>query len=91
MKDDIKTSYENTRSNRELDMGQPVWTVRHIARLFDVSVAHATRYIIKTPGFPAPRQCKIGPKQSVSLNKTYKRDEVLTWHERQPVVTEKSA
>lgn len=75
----------------QLDMSQPVWTFRHIAKLLGVTPAYVQKNVVKSPGFPAPRRPLIGKSGQIEMNKLYYREDVLTWFDRQPVVLEQSA
>jgi len=75
----------------EIDISQPVWSFRHIAKLLDVTPEYVRKTVVVTPGFPAARKCTVGKNAQIEMNKTYKREEVLAWYDSHPPVLEQSA
>lgn len=75
-----------------LDLDNPVWTDRHIAKLLSCSVSHVQTYVVKLDGFPPARRPEVGNgKRQIRMRRMYEREAVLEWWRRTPVITSKSA
>lgn len=84
-------SKQTARDLRPLDMNQPIYSIRHVARLWDKDVDYASKHIITAPWFPAARQPPIGKSGTRTMSKSWLRDEVIDAYTRQEPVLSKSA
>lgn len=88
MKKQLSVKDQKLEDQKALDMGNPIYTARHIAKLLDVSPSYVRSKVIKSPGFPAPRKPEIGEKGStVTMTSLWKASEVIAWFDRQPPLT----
>ena len=76
---------------RKIDLSDPLWSIKHIAKYLHVSPSYVSQKVLKTPGFPASRVVHVGPEGEQKLRPRYDKAAVERWHAAQPVDLKASA